>query len=114
VLPSGVLYNAYDLKVEHGRGIRCPAQIPDGLADELRQMATCVYQTLECRDLSRLDFRADEGGQPRFLEINALPGLHPEGSSFPHQAYAAGLSFDELVGRVIGAAASRYGLDDRC
>lgn len=108
VLPDGALYNAFDIKIEHGRGVRCPADIPEALADELKEMAVTVYEALECRDLARLDFREDDQGQSRFLEINALPGLHPEGSSFPLQAYAAGLSFAELIGGVIEAATQRY------
>jgi D-alanine-D-alanine ligase len=108
VLPDGTLYNAYDIKIDHGRGVRCPADIPEELAEELRGMAVTVFEALECRDLARLDFREDDQGRPHFLEINALPGLHPEGSSFPLQAYAAGLSFAELIGAVIEAALQRY------
>jgi D-alanine-D-alanine ligase len=109
VLPEGVHYYPYERKAEHARTLRCPADIPEELAEEMKQMAVAVYEALECRDFARADFRADDGCRPHFLEINPLPGLHPESSLFPQQAYAAGLSYPELIGRIIEAARLRYG-----
>lgn len=114
--PEGVKYYRFDRKVEHQRRLRCPAPISGDLAAEMDKMALTVYQALECRDFARVDFRIDAEGRPLFLEINPLPGLHPESSLFPQQAYPAGLTYEQLIGRIMAAAMARYGLPttERC
>jgi D-alanine-D-alanine ligase len=108
LLPEDVHYYPYERKAEHARTLQCPADIPETVAEEIRGMARVVYRAIECRDFARVDFRADDGGRPHFLEINPLPGLHPETSLFPQQAYALGLSYVELIGDILDAAISRY------
>ena len=56
----------------------CPAKIPKQLQDRLQQIAVKAYQSVECRDFGRVDFRVDEKGNPYVLEINPLPNLGPE------------------------------------
>ena len=107
ILPEGVHYYRYEKKSVHAREIRCPAEISKDLAEEMHRMAVAVYRALECRDFARVDFRTDHRGRPHFLEINPLPGLHPESSLFPQQAYAAGLSYRELIGRILETARTR-------
>ena len=77
------------------------------LADELQDMAMTMFDVLGCRDLGRVDFRLDDEDEPTFLEINPLPGLAPGNSLFPCMAQAAGLSFDEMIGRIIEHAQQR-------
>ena len=110
VFPEGVYYYRLERKVEHEREIRCPAEVSNDLAEEMERMAVAVYRALECRDFARVDFRTDHQGRPYFLEINPLPGLHPENGLFPQQAYAAGLSYQQLIGHIIEAAMARCGL----
>ena len=107
VLPQGAHSYGYQSKDEDTGVLRCPAEIPEDLAEEMKRMAVAVYRALECRDLARVDFRSDEQGRPHFLEINPLPGLHPETSLLPQQAYAAGLSYQGLIGRILEAAMKR-------
>ena len=107
VLPQGAHSYGYQSKDEDTGVLRCPAEIPEDLAEEMKRMAVAVYRALECRDLARVDFRSDEKGRPHFLEINPLPGLHPETSLYPQQAYAAGLSYQELIGRILEAMMKR-------
>jgi D-alanine-D-alanine ligase len=108
VLPEGVGYYPFEKKRAHARTLRCPAELSEGLSEELKRMAITVYCALECRDFARVDFRADRRGWPHFLEINPLPGLHPRHSLFPYQAYAAGLSYPELIGGILMAARTRW------
>ena len=108
VLPEGARYYRYEQKSRHEREICCPAAIPESLADEMTRMAVVAFTALECCDFARVDFMADHQGKPHFLEINPLPGLHPENSLYPQQAYAAGLSYDDLIGRIIEVAMARY------
>src|SRR6476661_2244047 len=47
------------------------------LAQRARELALASFHALGCRDLARVDLRCDAAGEPCFLEINPLPGLHP-------------------------------------
>ena len=75
-----------------------------------RQVALAAYRALSCRDAARVDLRCDERGEPCFLEINPLPGLHPIRSDLPIMSRLAGLTYPELLERIIEAAARRQGL----
>ncbi len=72
-------------------------------------MAKKVYDILECKDFSRMDFRLSEGGKPYFIEINPLPGLAPGYSDFPMIAEFNGMSYESLVRGVLASALKRYG-----
>jgi D-alanine-D-alanine ligase len=49
---------------------------PD-LEQRLQDLALRVFDTLDCRDFARADFRVDANGQPWFLEMNPLPTFAP-------------------------------------
>ena len=60
--------------------------------------ALAAYRVLRCRDWARIDLRCDEHGVPHVLEINPLPGIHPDpamNSCLPNAARAAGLDYAE-------------------
>jgi D-alanine-D-alanine ligase len=72
--------------------------------------ALAVYQALECRDAARIDFRSDAHGEPYFLEANTIAGLHPHHSDLPILAAQNGVPFVKLIGMILDAGLSRYGL----
>lgn len=76
-----------------------PAEIDEGLRDELQRMALEVHRTLRLRHFSRVDFMLDASGTPYCLEANALPGLTAN-SLLPKAARAAGIDFPELCDRI--------------
>jgi D-alanine-D-alanine ligase len=80
------------------------------LAQEARRLALADYEALGCRDLARVDIRCDAAGEPQFLEINPLPGLHPTYSDLPILADRAGITYADLLGQVVEASARRWGL----
>lgn len=80
------------------------------LALEAAALAVAVYRALDCRDVARVDLRADADGRLAFLEVNPLPGLHPVRSDLPIMARLAGVAYDDLIGHIVGAAAGRCGL----
>ena len=91
---------------------RVEYQLLDGqpLAQRAREVALAAYAALGCRDVARIDLRCDASGEPNFLEVNPLPGLHPTYSDLPILAGRAGISYAELLGRIVEAAARRCGL----
>jgi D-alanine-D-alanine ligase len=92
---------------------RCPADVDARLAAEIERTALAAYRVLRCRDWARIDLRCDERGVPHILEVNPLPGIHPDPamhSCLPKAARAAGLDYAEMILHVLRAGAARHGL----
>jgi len=87
---------------------RVNPDLPAGLRQKIQTLALTAYQVLGCRDVARMDFRLSSDGTPCFLEVNPLPGLNPETSDLPIMAYAVGLSYTDLIGRILHDALIRY------
>jgi D-alanine-D-alanine ligase len=80
------------------------------IAARARQIALAAYEALGCRDAGRVDLRCAEDGEPNFLEINPLPGLHPTRSDLPIMCALGGVDYERLVEQIVAAAARRWGL----
>ena len=86
----------YDAKyVDGGSTHVIPADIDQGLCDEIMRLALLAHQSLGCRGVSRADFRYD-GKEIYILEVNTQPGLTPT-SLIPEQAAHVNISFNELI-----------------
>ena len=82
----------------------CPAQLGDALTEAAQSLALEVFRLLGCRGFARVDLMLEEGtGELFVLEVNAIPGL-TETSLLPEAADAAGIGFDELIGRIVEMA----------
>lgn len=91
----------------------CPARIDKLLEEEIKQTALRTYKVLRCKDWSRIDIRLDSKGIPNIIEVNPIPGVLPnpeDNSCFPKAARAAGLSYEEMLNKVLLSAAKRYNL----
>ncbi len=86
-----------------------PARISSDWQAKLEAAALAVVRTLGCRDVSRVDFRM-KGDEPYFLEVNPLPGLHPENSDLVMIARGVGMSHAKLIQSIFLAACKRQGL----
>ncbi len=82
----------------------CPAELDDAVAARAGEIALEVYRLLGCAGFARVDLMLEQGtGELYVLEANTVPGL-TETSLLPQAADAAGISFDELIGRIVAAA----------
>jgi D-alanine-D-alanine ligase len=104
----------YDYKAKYAPGGSrhvLPARIPEEIFSQCMAWAKSMHSQLECRGISRSDFIYD-GLRGReglfFLEINTQPGMTPTSLS-PEQARHCGISFPELVSRLIYCAATDAG-----
>lgn len=91
----------------------CPAKINKQLEGKIKSIALLTYNIFRCRDWSRIDIRLDKNGEPNIIEVNPLPGVLPnpeENSCFPKAARAAGLDYNNMINKVLFAAAKRYEL----
>lgn len=75
--------------------------------EKVYPLALNAYRVLCCRDGGRVDIREDEKGEPQFLEINPLPGLHPVDSDLPILARLHGVSYTHLIERIVDSACKR-------
>lgn len=79
----------------------------DPLVDQVEATALAAWRALDCRDGGRVDIRCDAGGLPHFLEVNPLPGLHPQHSDLPILCGQAGISYVDLIDRIVRSARGR-------
>ncbi len=86
-----------------------PPPLEPAVRHRLYADAVKAFKAIGCRDLSRVDFRVRDG-VPVFLEINPLPGLSPEYGDLPLLSKGMGVSYDELMGRILKTAFERCGL----
>jgi D-alanine-D-alanine ligase len=77
------------------------------LIQKTEDIALNAWQVLGCRDAGRVDIRCDEAGQPHFLEINPLAGLHPDHSDLPIICKEIPLSYEVLIERILASALKR-------
>jgi len=91
--------------------IRCPANLDENLEKRIKRMAVKTFKVLDCKDLCRVDLRLDDNGVPNVFDVNPLPGLNPdpkENSRFPKACYTAGMSYRDMIGRILFSAIERY------
>jgi D-alanine-D-alanine ligase len=85
----------------------CPAELSPETTARAHELALEAYRLLGCHGYARVDLMLDEGtGELAVLETNVVPGLTAT-SLLPQAADAAGIGFDELVGRILGSAFTR-------
>lgn len=97
---------SYEAKYDEGKCEEIvPARISKKLTKKVQNLAIRVYKSINCRGFGRVDMiiRKDI---PYVLEINTIPGLTPV-SLFPKEAVAAGISYPQLLDRLIELALER-------
>lgn len=108
--PAGAEAFVYSLEVKRDWRRRVRYDLPPRLdvptLAELERLATTAYRLLGCLDLSRMDFRLDAAGRPRFIECNPLPGLNPVTGDIVLLSRPT-LPYDQLVQGVLVAAMRR-------
>jgi D-alanine-D-alanine ligase len=97
----------FEARYEIGRTrFVCPAELPDEVAAQTQELALAAYRALGCSGFARVDLMLHEDGGLYVLEANTVPGLTGT-SLLPQAAEAAGITFDELIERVLGLALER-------
>ena len=84
-----------------------PAVLSPQASDALMSASLRVLETLEVRDVARMDFRIRDG-VPYFIEINPLPGLDPRTGDLCILARGHGLDHAAVLDRIVRAAVARY------
>ncbi|MDR2376662.1 MAG: D-alanine--D-alanine ligase [Treponema sp.] len=113
VIPRHEFYS-YDAKYldEHGATLVIPARLSEDTREQVKKLAVRTFTCLCCEGLSRVDFFLRETGgdsAPDILvnEINTMPGF-TRISMYPKLWEAGGISYTELITRLIELAISRF------
>ena len=94
---------SYDFEAKYTEGMSrhvIPARLPAAAIRHAEALALAAHRAIGARGLSRVDMICESGGQAWVLEVNTMPGMTAL-SLFPDAARAAGLSFPDLVDRLV-------------
>ena len=81
----------------------CPCGLPPARERAIQDQALVAFRLLGCNGWGRIDLMLDKSGNPSFLEMNTIPGMTGH-SLVPMAARAAGISFEQLVLRILELA----------
>lgn len=106
ILPKNKIY---DYKCKYTAGMseyNCPAHIKKSLSEKIMSDSVKIFKLLGCKGYGRIDFIIDKNENYYFLEINTLPGMTST-SLLPLAAKAQGISFSELVKKIVSLGLNR-------
>lgn len=103
VVPKSGFYD-YEAKYTAGASqYFCPADLPPKITQAMQDQSQRICARLGCEGVARVDFMLSRDETPYFLEVNTLPGM--TGTSLvPKAAKAAGISFEDLVEKILVSA----------
>ncbi len=108
VLPLHEFYS-YEAKYldENGAVLKIPADLSEEQVKEVQALAVRTFQVLCCEGMARVDCFLTDRGQWLVNEINTIPGF-TRISMYPKLWQASGLSYPDLIDRLIQLAIERY------
>jgi len=108
IVPKRLWYD-YRAKYEPGMSeVRIPALLPLPLARDVQAQAIRAYQAIDCAGMARVDFFLERASAQLYVnEINTIPGFTAT-SVYPKLWEAGGLSYPDLVDRLIQLALERH------
>ena len=108
IIPSNEFYD-YDAKYVDGKSTSIiPADIPKWAVRKIQYIACKAFKVLDCSGMARVDFLVQGNGSKIFLnEINTIPGFTSI-SMFPKLWEASGLSYSDLLDKLIQLALERH------
>jgi len=113
IIPTHDFYS-YDAKYfdEDGARMAIPANISEEVVGKIQEMAIQVFKTLCCEGMGRVDFFLTEDNKIFVNEINTIPGFTPI-SMYPKLWAESGISYSELIDKLIQLAIDRKEREDR-
>ncbi|MEM7194182.1 MAG: D-alanine--D-alanine ligase family protein [Pseudomonadota bacterium] len=113
ILPGAEFYNYETKYLDDKSETRIPADIPENIADAVRDLAIRAFRAIDGSGLSRVDFFVNRENHAIYLnEINTLPGFTPI-SMYPKMWQASGINYPDLIDQLIELAISRNAEQNR-
>jgi D-alanine-D-alanine ligase len=102
-------FYTFDAKYVDPEAVRIdvPARLPKSIVAKVRKISRKAYETLHCEDFSRVDLFLDKRGKIYINEINTIPGF-TNSSMYPMMWKERGVSFSDLITRLLNLALERY------
>jgi D-alanine-D-alanine ligase len=108
VIASGEFYDYNAKYIDNKSQVLIPADLPQSSAEEVRRQAIQAFLALDLSGLARVDFfQEKESGKIYINEVNTLPGF-TQISMYSKLWVASGLSYPQLLDRLIELALERY------
>jgi D-alanine-D-alanine ligase len=108
VVPGHEFYDFEAKYLDESLKLEIPAPVPGAVRDRVRELSLRAFQALDCEGFARVDFFYEEAtGRVLLNEVNTIPGFTPK-SMFPMLWAASGLSYPDLVGRLVDLAVERH------
>ena len=86
--------------------LTCPADLPDAVAQEIREQSIRAFDAAGCEGLARVDWFYSPDGTLTLNEINTMPGFTPS-SMYPRVWDAEGVDYQSLITELIELALHR-------
>lgn len=105
----GAMHDFYDYQAKYlddGAELIIPADLTSSQVKQIQELALKAFDSLGCEGLARVDFFLLDNGEVYLNEINTMPGFTPI-SMYPRTFAASGVSFAELIDRLLAEALSR-------
>lgn len=103
IQPAGIFYDYQAKYISDETQYFCPSGLDASQEQELAELALQAYRALDCSGWGRVDVMQDGEGRFNLLEVNTSPGMTSH-SLVPMAAKQAGLSFPQLVARILELA----------
>jgi D-alanine-D-alanine ligase len=87
-------------RLRHGIASREATDLPEGITDQIGELAREIYRTLDLSGYARIDLRLTPGGEVYLLEANPNPQI-ARGEDFADSAAAAGIPYEALLQRIL-------------
>ena len=103
IVPKNEFYDYEAKYLRDDTEYLCPCGLSANKERQIQAEALQAFRAIGCTGWGRVDFLMDEQGNHYFLEVNTSPGM-TDHSLVPMAAKAAGISFDELVIKIMESA----------
>lgn len=108
IIPCREFYDYEAKYIADDSELLIPAPIPDELRDRFQEMAIQAYQAIDCAGMARADFFLERDTYKIYVnELNTIPGFTPI-SMYPKLWEASGISYTELISRLLELALERH------
>ncbi|MGZ4154323.1 MAG: D-alanine--D-alanine ligase family protein, partial [Actinomycetota bacterium] len=112
IVPTGHEFYDYEAKYldEHGAQLLIPADLTPATLERVQRMAVAAFRAIDCAGMARVDFFLRGDDALWVNEINTIPGF-TQISMYPKLWQASGLTYAELVERLLDLALERHQAD---
>ena len=108
IVPCNEFYDYAAKYLDEGSELIIPAELPEGTSEGIRALAILAYLAVDCAGMARVDFLVNgDTGEVFISELNTIPGFTSI-SMYPKLWEASGISFSQLIDRLIELALERH------